>query len=107
MSDCIDYAITASGSWAEVDEQNLVVSDVDDVFQLLFQPQQIDRIELAFEDRVLEMVAPISHRFEDFAKPFIVADVVGDQIDVAHDGIDLAGILGEQNVGLGGAMGCN
>ena len=50
------------------------------------------------------MVAPISHRFEDLAKSFVVADVVGDQIDVAHDGIDLAGILGERSAGLGGAM---
>jgi hypothetical protein len=50
------------------------------------------------------MVAPISHRFEDFAKSFIVANVVGDQVDIAHDETDLTAIFGERSAGLGGAM---
>jgi hypothetical protein len=97
LSDCFDYTIAASGGWAEVDNQDLVLPGVDDFSELLFQAQQIDGIELAFEDGILQVIAPVSQGLKNFAKPFIVADVVGNQVDVAHDGMDRAGIFAERN----------
>ncbi len=93
LSDRFDHAFAAPGGWAKIDDQDLVVSGVDDLFQLLFQPQQVDRVELAFEDGILQMVAPVSHRLEDLAEPFVVADVVRHQVDVAHDGKGLVFIF--------------
>ena len=45
---------------------------------------QIDRRELALEDRVLQMVAEIAHGLEDFAQPLIVADIVADEKSISH-----------------------
>ena len=45
---------------------------------------QLALCELAFEHAVLQMIAPISHRLIDFAKPFRVTDIVGNDVGVSH-----------------------
>ena len=40
--------------------------------------------ELTFEDRVLEMIAITTHGFEDLAESAVVANVVADEIRLAH-----------------------
>jgi hypothetical protein len=84
LSDRFDHTVSASRRRAEVNEQDLVMSGVDDFFELLFQPEHVDRIELALEDGVLDVVAPIAHGFKYLAKPFVVTNIVGDQVNVAH-----------------------
>lgn len=46
--------------------------------------RQVDECELALEYRVLQVVTPIAHRIEHFAQSLVVADVVTDEISVAH-----------------------
>jgi hypothetical protein len=58
---------------------------MNDVGQFRFQFHHLGGRELAFEDAVLEMVTPISHRFEDVAKSFIVSDIVCNNVRMAHD----------------------
>lgn len=61
-----DDAIAASIGWAQIDEQDLIVSIVDDVRKLRLAMKQIDFGQLALEDAELDMIAPVFHRFEDF-----------------------------------------
>ena len=68
----------------EVDEQNLVVSVIDDGSKFFTKGEQFGRAELAFEDAVLKMVATSANRFENFLKPFVVANVLADQIGRPH-----------------------
>jgi hypothetical protein len=49
------------------------------------EPHQITRIELAFEDGILQVIAPIPQGFKNLAEPLVIPNVVGDQIDGSHD----------------------
>ena len=82
--DAILTAIAAARRRTQINEQDLIVCRVDDLFECGLQLQQIDRIQLALEDRVLEMIAPVSHRFEDFTQSLIIANVISHQIDLPH-----------------------
>jgi hypothetical protein len=59
---------------------------MNDVAEELATPGEIGRRHLAFEDGILEVVAEIPHGAEHAAEPFVVADVVADQIGVSHGG---------------------
>jgi hypothetical protein len=57
---------------------------LDDFRERMPTSGQIDRRELALEDRVLQMVAEVAHGLEDLAEAFVVADVVANEKSVAH-----------------------
>jgi hypothetical protein len=46
---------------------------------------EIGRGKLALEDGILEMVTEIAHGLVDGAQALVVADVVTDEIGIAHD----------------------
>ena len=48
---------------------------------------EISGSELAFEDRVLEMVAEIAHGLVHGPKPLVIANVVADEVGIAHGGL--------------------
>ena len=79
-----DHPFAAAFGGAEVDEQHLVFVVLDDLTECVSALGQIDRRELALEDRVLRMVAKVSHGLEDLAEAFIVADVVADEKGISH-----------------------
>lgn len=79
-----DDAIAASIGWAQIDEQDLIVSIVDDVRKLRLAMKQIDFGQLALEDAELDMIAPVFHRFENLTQPFGVGDVVADDVRSEH-----------------------
>lgn len=41
--------------------------------------------QLAFEDAELEVISPVSHGSKNFTEPFWVADIVGNDVGIAHD----------------------
>src|SRR5688572_793711 len=75
-----DHAVAAAFSRAEVDEQHLILAVVNDLAELVPAANQVDRGELAFEDRVLQVIAEAAHGLVDFAEALVVADVVADEI---------------------------
>ena len=81
-----DDAITASVGGAKVDEQDLIVSAVDDVLKLGLTLQQVDFGQLALKDAELDVISPVFHGFEDLAQPFGISDVVADDVGVLHGG---------------------
>lgn len=67
-----------------MDEQNLIFVVFDDAGKLRAAPDQVARSELALEHGVLQMIAVTPHSLKDLAKPLVVADVVTNQIGLAH-----------------------
>ena len=57
---------------------------VDDAGEFGAKPREFAGVELAFKDRVLEMIAPGAHDAEDEAEALVVADVVADEVGGAH-----------------------
>ena len=57
---------------------------VDDAGEFGAKPREFAGVELAFKDRVLEMIAPGAHDAEDEAEAFVVADVVANEVGGAH-----------------------
>lgn len=57
---------------------------IDDASQIRPAAHQILSRELAFENRVLQMIPVVAHSLKDFAQALVIADVVADQIGVAH-----------------------
>ena len=62
---------------SKINEENLVMSVIDGVGQSLATLYQVAWRKLAFKDAVLKMIAKSLHYFEDFAKSFVVRDVIG------------------------------
>jgi hypothetical protein len=60
---------------------------IDDLAQLIFQLNPFRRVQIAFENGVLEMVAKVATRFEGSAQSLIIGDIVANKIDGAHDAI--------------------
>lgn len=79
-----DHALAAAFGRAEVDEEDLIFVVLDDLAERMPALGEIDRGELALEDRVLQMVAEVAHGLEDLAEPLVVADVVADEKSVTH-----------------------
>ena len=55
-------------------KENLVFVVVDNASQFGAAPDEVTGGELAFEDRVLQVVAVTAHGLEDFTEAFVVAD---------------------------------
>ena len=79
-----NHAFAAALGRAEVDEQHLVFVVLDDLRERVAATSQVNRGELALEDRVLQMVAEVAHGFVDLAEALVIADVVADEESVAH-----------------------
>jgi hypothetical protein len=79
-----DHAVSPALGWAEIDKEHLVVLVIDDVRQFGAEADKIRRGELALEDGVLQMVAEAAHEPEDFAQALVIADVVANEIGIAH-----------------------
>lgn len=77
-------AVAAAFDGAEIDEQHLIFAVVDDLGEHVAAARQIARSELAFEDRVLQMIAEPAHGLVDLGEAAVVADVVTDEKGVAH-----------------------
>jgi hypothetical protein len=67
-----------------MDEKNLVFVVVDDAGKFRAAPNQVGRSELALEYGVLQMIAVTAHGLENLAKALVVADVVADEVGLAH-----------------------
>ena len=67
-----------------MDEQNLIFVVVDDAGKLGAAPNQVGRGELALEYGILQMIAVTPHGLENLAQALVVADVVADEVGLAH-----------------------
>src|SRR5208337_928014 len=86
-----DHALAAPLRRSQVNEEHLVVAMVNQLPQRMPAFRKINRRELALEDRVLQVVAKITHGLEDLPQPLVVADVVADEVSVTHAGYVLLG----------------
>jgi len=92
-----DDAITASLDRSEIDEEDLIIAMINDLAERMAAAHQVGRCELALEDGVLKMVTEVAHRFEHLAEPLFVADVVADEIGVAHIAASLYSLIAANN----------
>lgn len=84
-----DDAVAAAFGGAEVDEEDLVEVVVDGFGEFGAEAGEVGGGELAFEDGVLEVVAPGAHDFEDASEAFVVGNVVADEVGVAHGDFEI------------------
>jgi hypothetical protein len=84
-----DDAVATALSRAEMDEQNLIFAVMDDAGEVGAAADQVAGGEMALEDGVLQVVAEAAHGFEDLAEASVVADVVTDEIRLAHEAASL------------------
>jgi hypothetical protein len=80
-----DYPFAATFRGPQVDEQHLIFVVLNDFAQGMTATGNIDGVELALEDRVLQVVAEISHRFEDAPQSLRVANIVSYQVGISHE----------------------
>jgi hypothetical protein len=65
---------------AEVDKEDLVEFVVDDGGEFGAAPDEVNGGELAFKDGELQMISIAAHRAKYLTQPFVVGDVVTDQV---------------------------
>ncbi len=85
-----DDAVAASFGRSQVDEEHLVFLMMDDFTEGLFELDFFTRRQVAFENRILQVIAKIFARLERKAESFAFGDVVADKIGGAH------GLSGEE-----------
>ena len=79
-------AVAAPLGGAEADEDHLVFGVVDKGRQFGFQRGLFRRVEVALENRELEVVAVVFAGFEHAAQAFGIGDVVANKVRGAHGG---------------------
>src|SRR6266404_5996220 len=84
LSQCCNHALTATFGRTQIHEQHLIYFVIDNRRQVRAAPRQVAPRQLAFEDRVLQMVTIPAHNLKHLAPALVVADVVADQIGGAH-----------------------
>jgi len=67
-----DHAITPALRRAKIDKQNLVLIMVDHRIEFDSKLDEIKAAQLAFEDRILQMIAPAAHNLKDLTEAFII-----------------------------------
>ena len=67
-----------------MDEQHLVLVMMNDLRQRRPATDQIGGGELTLEDGILQVIAKAAHGLEDLAESLVVADVVTNQVRLAH-----------------------
>ena len=75
--------------FAEVDDDDLVLALVHLLFEFGLQADSVDRFEDAEEDRVLPRLAVALADFVNVTQSLRIADVVADEVAVAHGIFDL------------------
>ena len=84
FADRIDHPFASALGRPQIDKQHLIFVVLDDFTERMPTFGKVDRIKLALEDRILQMLAKVPHRLEDFAKTLVVTDIVSDQIGISH-----------------------
>src|ERR1700687_5511517 len=84
-----DDPVTPALGGTEIDKQHLILAVIDDHRELVSAPGQISLGELAFEHRVLQVVAEPAHDLVDLGEPLVLADVVRDEERGAPRGVRL------------------
>lgn len=79
-----DHSVPSPVCRTEIHEEHLIPIVMDDATEFRTQSHHILSGQLAFEYGELKMVAIAAHNFEDLAKPFVVGDVVADQVGFAN-----------------------
>jgi len=77
-------AVAAPLCRSEINKQDLISIVVNDGTQFAPQPDEICSGELAFENRILQMIAVTAHSFENLAQSLFVRNVVANQEGFAH-----------------------
>jgi len=86
-----DGAVSSVVAGTKVYEENLIFFVVDDGFEFFFKLGFFSRVQVAFEDGELEVVAPVAAGLEDAGESFVIANVVADEVGAAHGGWCLNG----------------
>ena len=69
---------------SQTDEHDLVLGVIDDRLELGFEPNLFHCAQIALEDGKLQVIAEILARLEHASQPFVVGNVIADQIGDAH-----------------------
>src|SRR5581483_8192259 len=77
-------AVAASLRRTKIYKQHLIFLVVDELTQSFAATDQVCRRELAFEDRILQVIPETAHGLEHLLQAFLIADVVTDEIGSAH-----------------------
>lgn len=72
------HTIAATLTRPEINKQNLVLNVINDSAQFAAATHDVRGSELAFENRVLQMVAETAQCLKDFPKTFFIRNVVTD-----------------------------
>jgi hypothetical protein len=84
-SNSIDNTFAASVAGSKIDEEDLVDIVMDNLSEFFCEYCFFGIGQLAFEDAELEVIPPVSHGSKNFTEPFWVADIVGNDVGIAHD----------------------
>ena len=84
LSDRGNHSLSSTRGRAKIYEEHLIFRMVDDLGEFRTQSDEVHSSQLALEDRILQVVAPPAESLEDLAQPFCVADVVTDDVRIAH-----------------------
>ncbi len=87
LTQCGNHAVPAPLCGSQIDKQHLILLMMDDGAELSPKPHQIGGRELAFENRILQVVAVSAHGLEDLPQSLVVGDVVADEKGFTHRGV--------------------
>jgi hypothetical protein len=82
--DRVDDPFASSVAWPKVDEEDLVDIMVNELAKFVGEDCFFGIGQLAFENAQLEVIPRVSHGSKDFAESFWIADIVGDDVGIAH-----------------------
>lgn len=78
------HSITSPLRRTQLDKDHLIFIVIDDVIQSSFQFNLFRRIQVALENRILQMIAKISTGDKHLPQPLGIGDVVTNQVGSAH-----------------------
>lgn len=81
-----DHAVAMPFGRTEVDEEDLVLTVMDQFTKGVPALGEVDGSELAFKDRKLQVIAVVAHGPKNAPKPLVVAHVIANEVGVAHGG---------------------
>ena len=82
-----DHPITPPFRRSQPNKNHLILFVVDDVFEGRLQVDLFALTQITLENRVLQMITKILARLEDLSQPFVVGDIVADQVGDSHGGL--------------------
>src|SRR5438876_7617986 len=71
-----DHPVAPTLRWSQRDKEHLIFIVVDNVAMFFFQLNLLLGIQVALENRILQMVAEVATGLEHLAQPLVVGDVV-------------------------------